>query len=102
MSGKDAKLKWEMPMIFSMGGLPEAWGNCVGGSTEVAGTCGSGQSTGSSGDYCATGDQPGEHKCTNGSSPDNCVTGPAPAWFGPCQSGGLTDDLVCSTGGNGS
>jgi hypothetical protein len=98
MAGKDAKMKWEMPMMFSMGGLPEAWGDCVAGSTETGGNaCVSGQSTHSSSHFCGTGDQPGDYDCGTGSSPSPCSTGSVPAWGGGCSIGSLAD-TTCSSG----
>lgn len=59
--------KWEQPKVLDVSSLPEAWGHCVGGSTETEFNCSTGQKTTRSSDTCTTG----------GSAPGGCVFGSA-------------------------
>jgi hypothetical protein len=60
---KIRRLEWERPKIIVASCLPEALGDCVGGSTQVTGTgggCFNGNNTG--------GSTAGGHVCQNGNT----------------------------------
>jgi len=73
MGGERAKKKWVAPKVAMVNGFPEAWGDCVAGSTPVSTDggqgCFNGQNTGTNGSHsCGTGGT-ARGGCTAGNSP---------------------------------
>lgn len=98
----NGKLKYESPVLVSLGGVDKGVGaNCVPGAT-ATGYCSAGTGATGPGAYCSAGTGANGGYCTAGTTAaDYCTSSGTTATLGACTTSGFGAGASCSAGSAG-